>query len=490
MSLIQITRQRPPIATQNDLFDPTRTLRYEYEPDEEEQLVHTFELEEWMKEPASDLAVRLIENNPAIFPCRGGVRHPLQELYAFPPHSSRFVESLGIAVTPLLLQLILLQAPFASASSGGKDGTSAAFAASELLDFLGHTGPRKIIFSDVGRLDWPDSKDSVQRLADRLRQELIIVEMLYEMIEQFTRRWQRNLERYKILKCVKLIKPFSSPGKRGRFCTSAKLAPITQKLVAIFPNSTIINATGIRRDESTERLGSEVCAPQPNLARVKLATRGFDYRPIVHWLTEHVFAYLRALGFSLPASYEKWQMTRHSCRYCIMSSAQDLERSIACPENHAVCLELVALEITSTFSFQQGRWLADFADAQGLLDQATRMAVKESKERAAAREAVEATISEDLLFCDSWPRRAATPGEADQLAHVRRTVARLINLRIQYDTGKTVFDRFIELLAEKEERLANKKPGATKPKASKHKRKRTIVGAQPPPQLSLLTPRA
>lgn len=494
MGLIRITRHIPHTTLEgDDLFDVGRTIRYKYEPEDEEEAA--LEYEEWLAEPEAETAVRLIENNPLIFPHPQGILHPHQELYAFPPRASRFVRELGVAVTPRILQLILRHAPFASATSGGKDGGAAAAAENELLDFLGHTGPRKIIFSDVKRLDWHDSADSARRLADLLKQELIVVEMARGMIEQFVARWQRNLVRYRILKCVKLIKPWSSPG-RGRFCTSAKLAPITQRLTQTFPNSTIVNCTGIRREESDDRLFAEVCAAQDNLRRVRLNTVGFDYHPVVHWREPHVLAYLESLGLKLPDSYRIYGMSRHSCKLCIMSSLLDLVRALSCPENIAVCLELIALEIASTFSFQPSRWLADVADQEGLLDQRTRMAVKESKERAAEREAAEETIPEELLFCEHWPRRPATRPEARLLAGVRRRVARIVNLGlpegaepfvIDYDTDETVEDRFQELFDEKERRDAARPPRAEKAPKKKRRKARTALVAAMTPQLSLLT---
>ena len=113
---------------------------------------------------------------------------------------------------------------------GGKDGSAADFAADELLEWAGHTGPRAVAFSDVGAHDWYDSCDSVARLAAALNHELIIVAMPHGMIEEWRRRWQRNTRRYVELECAKLIKPWSTPDTCGRFCTKQKLAPLMQEL--------------------------------------------------------------------------------------------------------------------------------------------------------------------------------------------------------------------------------------------------------------------
>jgi hypothetical protein len=44
-----------------------------------------------------------------------------------------------------------------------------------------------------------------------------------------------------------------------------------------------------------------------------------------------------------------------------MSSKQDLTASATCEDNHAIYREMVGLEATSTFAFQDSNWLADVA---------------------------------------------------------------------------------------------------------------------------------
>lgn len=483
--LIQITPHTPPVVSPDELVDVTRTLRYAYD-DDDEAAERAAALKNWLKEPRSADALALLNNNPLHFPHAGGLYWPYQEFYAHPPYGSDLVRALGVAVTPLVLQQILANASVACSTSGGKDGTAAAFAFNELLDWLGHAGPRVVIFSDVGRLDWPDSPDSAQRLADMLRQRLVTVHMLDGMIGEWLKRWRNNRERYANLKCVKLIMPWSSVG-RLRFCTSSKFSPLTRELTQLFAGTTILSASGVRRQESADRRDAEVCSPQPDLRRVRLATTGYDVNPIAHWREEHVYAYLAARGFRLPDSYALFHSDRHSCRFCVMAGAQAILRAAANPLNHPVLLELVRLEIQSTYSFQQGRWLADIAHMLGLLDARTWQAVKEAKEKADERERLEATIPEDLLYCEGWPRRAPTTPEARHYAAIRRRVGALVDLEVKYTEWDTVTGRFVELLEEKEARLAHGRPKAPAPKrhARRRRKERTPFG-QLPPQLTLL----
>jgi 3'-phosphoadenosine 5'-phosphosulfate sulfotransferase (PAPS reductase)/FAD synthetase len=482
--LVQVTPHTPPVVSPEELVDVTRTLRYAYEPDDDEAVEHAAALTSWLKEPHSRDALALLGNNPAYFPRAGPILWPLQECYAHPPYTSELVHALGVAVTPLVLQQILAGASVACSTSGGKDGTAAALAFNELLDWLGHKGERVVIFSDVGRLDWPDSGESAQRLADLLHQRLVTVRMADGMIGEWRKRWRNNRTRYANLKCVKMIMPWSAPG-RLRFCTSSKFFPLTQELTRLFAGTTILSATGVRRQESSDRLNAEVCSPQPDLRRVKLATSGFDVNPVTHWREEHVYAYLAARGFRLPDSYRLFHSDRHSCRLCVMQSAQAVLRAAANPLNHPVLLELVAFEVETTYSFRQGHWLADTAYLLGLLDAREWQAVKEAKERAAERERLEETIPEDLLYCEGWPRRVPTPPEARLYAAVRRGVGRLVNLEVKYTDEESVTDRFAELLAEKEARLARRGPLPDAPKKSRRRKKRrhTPFGA-PPPQLT------
>lgn len=51
--------------------------------------------------------------------------------------------------------------------SGGKDSQACALITIRHLNSVGHTGPRLLINSDLGRIEWVDSLASYKRLASR-----------------------------------------------------------------------------------------------------------------------------------------------------------------------------------------------------------------------------------------------------------------------------------------------------------------------------------
>src|SRR5208282_2395740 len=125
----------------------------------------------------------------------------------------------SIATAPEIDILLNNNAPVAIGISGGKDSHACTFAVTDYLNSLGHSGPRLLIHSDLGRIEWKDSLPVVERIAKRLNMELVVVRRKAgDMIQRWESRLENNLKRYLNLSCVKLILPFSTPALR--FCTS------------------------------------------------------------------------------------------------------------------------------------------------------------------------------------------------------------------------------------------------------------------------------
>lgn len=124
-----------------------------------------------------------------------------------------------ITTTEHIDELIRAGSPVAIGVSGGKDSDAAAIATVAHLDALGHTGPRVLIHSDLGRVEWLESLPQCQRLADFLNLELIVVRRKSgDMMDRWLTRWANNVERYTNLQCVKVILPWSTASMR--FCTN------------------------------------------------------------------------------------------------------------------------------------------------------------------------------------------------------------------------------------------------------------------------------
>jgi 3'-phosphoadenosine 5'-phosphosulfate sulfotransferase (PAPS reductase)/FAD synthetase len=351
----------------------------------------------------------------------------------------------GVVFAPAVEAALRAGAPCAIGVSGGKDSCALAFATVEALDAMGHTGPRVLIHSDLGRVEWKASLPTCELLAKRLGLELVVVRRnAGDMMDRWLVRWRNNVARYAALLCVKVILPWSTPSMR--FCTSElKTAVICRDLVRRFPGQVIVSAAGIRRDESAKRKKAPIAKTQEKLASKTRRTTGLDWNPILEWTEADVRAFLAARGFELHEAYTRYNMTRVSCVFCIMSSEADLVSSAACNDNVPVYLEMVDLEIVSTFAFQGDRWLGDVAPH--LLSEEQRAGLALAKERARKREEMEARIPEHLLYTEGWPTVMPTIEEAEDLAAVRRELAAVLGIEVRYTTAAEVHARYAELMA-------------------------------------------
>ena len=356
-------------------------------------------------------------------------------------HSS---PSFEIQLSPTILSLLEEQAPVAIGVSGGKDSSATALAVSSYLDTIGHEGPRLLIHSDLGRVEWRESLPMCQRLADHLGLELVVVRrQAGDLLDRWQVRWRNNVARYANLETVRLILPWSTPSML--FCRSElKAAIICRELIQRFPGQIIISATGIRREESATRAHAPISAPQPGLVNATHKTSGVDWHPLADWTLAQVLAYHQLRQFPLHPGYAQG-MTRISCAYCVMGSVNDLTVSAAYSANQDLYREQVDIEIISSFSFQSGHWLGDIAPALLTPEQVRGLA--EAKRRAKIRDAAESRIGKHLLYSKGWPTVMPTQDEAQMLAEVRQMVASTLELQINYRDPEAILERYKELMA-------------------------------------------
>lgn len=362
------------------------------------------------------------------------------------------IQHVPVEIEPSIEHLLAANAPVALGVSGGKDSSAMSLAVSSYLDEIGHRGPRILIHSDLGRIEWRESLPWCRRLADRLGWELVVVRrQAGDLLDRWKVRWQNNCQRYSNLETVRLILPWSTPGML--FCRSElKAAIICRELIQRFRGRTIISGTGIRREESTARAHAPICAPQARLSNATHQTSGVDWRPIATWSLTQVLSYHQFRQFPLHPGYELG-MTRISCVYCVMGSASDLAVSATCPDNQDLYRALVDIEILSTFSFQGGKWLGDVAPA--LLSQSQQRGLVEAKRRAEIREAAEARIGKHLLYTKGWPTVMPTWEEARMLAEVRKTVAATVGIPIGYSDPDRILECYAQLMAKKQNRASH-----------------------------------
>ena len=340
--------------------------------------------------------------------------------------------------------LVAAGSPVAIGISGGKDSCALAIALNEFLDSVGHTGPRVLVHSDLGNVEWTDSIRTCYRLSDRLGLRFLVVRK--SLMDRWKLRWRNNVSRWVNLECVKLILPWSTPAMR--FCTSdAKLTPICSELSRQFPGQVILSASGIRRDESPNRAKALVFKEQKRLTRKTTGTSGFDWNPLLDWSALDVFEYLERKGFDLHEAYTRYGSSRVSCAFCILASFGDLRAAARCEENHGLYRELVNLEIESTFAFQGSRWLGDVAP--WLLDTEALHGLQATKEKARLRMEAEKKIPSHLLYEKGWPKVLPTWTEAKLLCQVRRTVAQAVGLPETFTAPDELRARYLSLMTEK-----------------------------------------
>ncbi len=131
----------------------------------------------------------------------------------------------------------------------------------------------------------------------------------------------------------------------------------------------------------------------------------------------------------------------------MLARRDQLQKSARLPENFAACMAVIALELETAFSFQEGCWLADLVPE--FLDAGMQAALAEAKERARVRREVEARIPEHLLYTKHWPEAVPTPREAELISRIRATVARVSRITIAYTDPPEIISRFVELMAKK-----------------------------------------
>ena len=350
-----------------------------------------------------------------------------------------------IALTPEIAALIASDAPVAIGVSGGKDSQAAALKTFAHLDSVGHKGPRILVHADLGSVEWDDSFRICNELAQHLGCDLIVVSRKGGgLMERWESRWVSSQTRYEMLSTVTLVPCWSTPGMR--FCTSEqKTKVIFAELNRRFKGQTIINVTGVRRDESAGRARQSV-------ADLDKTGRIWTWRPIIDFSVDDVFSLIDGSGLEPHPAYRVFGMSRVSCRWCIMSSLADMTAATRQTEGHDLYRRMVRLEINSGFAFQGSRWLGDVAP--GLLTAEMQRELVEPKEKAARRVSLEKQITKDMLYVSGWPLRMLTDDEAAILASVRTEVSRLYGFNATCLDVESIHSRYSSLLDEKERRAA------------------------------------
>ena len=95
--------------------------------------------------------------------------------HPFPLFEQIWTPPREVLVTPEITSALDGGAAVAIGVSGGKDSAATALATIDYLEHVGHRGPRVLIHSDLGRVEWRQSLPACERLAVRLGLELMVV---------------------------------------------------------------------------------------------------------------------------------------------------------------------------------------------------------------------------------------------------------------------------------------------------------------------------
>lgn len=226
----------------------------------------------------------------------------------------------SIDMTSEVQELLDQKAPVAVGVSGGKDSHAVAWAMSKLLE--DYEGPKVLIHSDLGSVEWLDSLPACERIAEATGWELMTcARKAGGMMERWESRWESSTRRYVNMETVCVVLPWSTPAMR--FCTSElKVDPITSALKKRFGKVPMINVTGIRAEESSARAKQPIVSPG-----AKLPPGSISWRPIHSWLLEDVWEAIRESGVDAHEAYTRFGSSRVSCRFCFSGDTEVVTRA-------------------------------------------------------------------------------------------------------------------------------------------------------------------
>ncbi|MBY0324119.1 MAG: phosphoadenosine phosphosulfate reductase family protein [Reyranella sp.] len=368
-----------------------------------------------------------------------------------------FRQAFDIAVDDAVRAAVAENAVFVFNLSGGKDSGALSFAASAWLDAAGHPRERRVaIHADLGRAEWRSTPETVEATAAHLGLPLLVVRRSAgDLVARWEKRFENARARYENLETYNLIGPWSQANKR--FCTSElKAQVIGPELARRYRGQSVVQIVGIRREESVERRSTLVTAPDARFAKPgnRHGTRMLMWHPGVDWTEGEIFDCHARHGIPLHEAYTVYRSSRLSCAFCVLASVKDLKAASQASGNIDLFRHLVAMEASSTFSFQPERWLADVAPA--LLPASLATDIEQAKRDSADRRRIEAAMPSGLRYVNKWPPRLPTQDEAAAIVEARRPILARHHLAERFATPAAVITRFEELLAAKAEREARK----------------------------------
>ena len=309
---------------------------------------------------------------------------------------SLFESSRGV---PSFMQLVLeAGATLAVSVSGGKDSDAMLRYLVNTHSVENWTGELFSLFCDLGRIEWPGVSEHLYKVCAELHVPLTKLYPKRSMIDE----WQH---RYETILSKQQEKPFWS-SSAARYCTKHEKTQPADKLLR--GHQFVVCAIGLRAEESSARakkpryqVRNDIAsvwyktpqsyksaeekerwaeqAYQSWLANGRKGRFALSWHPIHDWSLAEVWqqngtscedvARRSALyrsgelkqalqGFPCHWAYVS-SNSRLSCSLCVLASSHDILNGAQ--HNLRTWIELALMEVTSGWSFQQGRWLLSLA---------------------------------------------------------------------------------------------------------------------------------
>lgn len=225
-------------------------------------------------------------------------------------------------------------------SSGGKDSQAALHQVVVMASKQGFDLSKIVVsHQDLGRMEWPGTKELVQKQAD-----------LYGVKVYYSHRKTKEGEADTILEYARRRKKW--PSNKQRWCTSDfKRAPGARVVTALTKDMKpcrILYVFGFRAQESPSRSKKEVMKINEQLTTKTREV--WDWLPIHDWTTTQVWDLIKGSNLPYHPAYDLG-MPRLSCCFCIFSPFDALV--VAGKANPELLDEYVAVEEEIGHDFRQ-----------------------------------------------------------------------------------------------------------------------------------------
>lgn len=240
-------------------------------------------------------------------------------------------------------------------TSGGKDSQVMLDLIATTAAEAGLTDRLRAVHADLGRVEWPGTKELAAEQATHYGLELVIVE------KKDTEAAPRDL-------LERVEKRGMWPSSQQRWCTSdhkrGAIRPYFTALAKQWRTENpdagrpcrILSVMGMRAQESAARAKRPTFVPGVVSSRNQVVD---EFLPIHDWTEGDVWQTIKASGVRHHEAYDKG-MSRLSCSFCVLASRADLV--LAAQLRPELAAEYAAVEKRIDHTFQSGTAMAEIIE--------------------------------------------------------------------------------------------------------------------------------